>query len=135
MTWAILWQNLARLWHTRALDSGNLWHSLAYFAILWHTLAYPGIISASLITTDGAYHCPVGSIMAIFITQSGCTSPISAIPEPPILVKLKGNQATFASIGSISNLKGIAHKLNVVIFNDLTLSTSSCPKKRAQQCY
>ena len=65
----------------------------------------------------------------VVVTQSGCTSPISAIPEPPILVKLKGNQATFALIGSILNLKVIAHKLNVVIFNDLTLSTSSCPKK------
>ena len=25
---------------------------------------------ASLITADGAYHCPVGSIMAIFITKA-----------------------------------------------------------------
>ena len=26
---------------------------------------------ASLITADGAYHCPVGSIMAIFILHDG----------------------------------------------------------------
>merc|ERR1711873_167937 len=29
-------------------------------------MLYSGIINASLITADGAYHCPVGSIMAIF---------------------------------------------------------------------
>ena len=101
MTWALLWQNLERLWHTLAhsgilwstlLHSGILWHTLSYSGLLWHTLAYScilwhtlaysdilwhtlaysgilwhalaysGIINASLITADGAYHCPVGSI-------------------------------------------------------------------------
>ena len=28
---------------------------------------------ASLITADGAYHCPVGSIMAIFLSDRGPT--------------------------------------------------------------
>merc|ERR1711873_260644 len=43
MTGALLWQNLARLWHTLA-HSGILWHTLAYSGVLWHTLAYSGII-------------------------------------------------------------------------------------------
>merc|ERR1712240_285174 len=37
-TWALLWQNLARLWHTLA-HSGILWHTLSYSGILLHTLA------------------------------------------------------------------------------------------------
>merc|ERR1712173_208356 len=43
MTWALIWQNLARLWHTLA-HSGILWHTLAYSYILWHTLAYSVIL-------------------------------------------------------------------------------------------
>ena len=39
-----------------------LWHTLVYSGILWYTLAYSGIINASLITADGACHCPLGSI-------------------------------------------------------------------------
>merc|ERR1711879_891241 len=37
-------------------------NTLHYHAILCNTMQY----HASLITADGAYHCPVGSIMAIF---------------------------------------------------------------------
>merc|ERR1711994_195310 len=53
MTWALLWQNLARLWHTLAYPgillntlaySGILWHTLSYSGILLHTLAYSGIL-------------------------------------------------------------------------------------------
>ena len=33
MTWALLWQNLARLWHTLA-NSGILWRTLTYSGIL-----------------------------------------------------------------------------------------------------
>ena len=44
----------------------TLWHTLAYSGILLHALAYSGIINASLITADGAYHCPVGSIWLFF---------------------------------------------------------------------
>ena len=36
-----------------------------YYAIPCNTMQN----HASLITTDGAYHCPVGSIMAIFISS------------------------------------------------------------------
>ena len=36
---------------------------MQYHAIPCHTMEYHG----TLITADGAYHCPVGSIMAIFI--------------------------------------------------------------------
>ena len=36
---------------------------MQYYAVQCNTLQY----HASLITADGAYHCPVGSIMAIFI--------------------------------------------------------------------
>ena len=74
----ILWHTLAYsgiLWHTLAY-SGILWHTLAYSGILWHALAYSGIINASLITADGAYHCPVGSIWP-FLAPSGA---LIAIP-------------------------------------------------------
>merc|ERR1712155_483568 len=37
-------------------------NTMQYYAIPCNTMQYP----ASLITADGAYHCPVGSIMAIF---------------------------------------------------------------------
>ena len=37
--------------------------TMQYYATQCNTMQYP----ASLITADGAYHCPVGSIMAIFI--------------------------------------------------------------------
>merc|ERR1712173_41635 len=37
-------------------------NTMQYHAILCNTMQY----HASLITADGAYHCPVGSIMAIF---------------------------------------------------------------------
>merc|ERR1711952_626161 len=36
-------------------------HTMQYYAISCNTMQY----HASLITADGAYHCPVGSIMAI----------------------------------------------------------------------
>ena len=71
----ILWHTLAYsdiLWHSLAYSgtySGILWHNLANSGIIWHTLAYSDfhcIISASLITDDGAYHCPVGSIWPFF---------------------------------------------------------------------
>merc|ERR1711952_244671 len=63
------------LWHTLSY-SGILWHTLAYSCILWHTLAYSGIINASLITADGAYHYPMGSIWP-FLAPSGA---LIAIP-------------------------------------------------------
>ena len=66
-----LWHTLAYsviLWHTLAY-SGILWHTLAYSGILLHALAYSGIINASLITADGAYHCPVGSIWPFLIER------------------------------------------------------------------
>merc|ERR1711873_293811 len=43
MTWALLWQHLAKLWHTLA-HSGILWHTLSYSFILLHTLTYSGIL-------------------------------------------------------------------------------------------
>merc|ERR1712047_25697 len=58
------------------MGSGILWHTLAYSGILFHALAYSGIINASLITADGAYHCPVGSIWP-FLAPSGA---LIAIP-------------------------------------------------------
>merc|ERR1711873_282826 len=51
MTWALFWQNLARLWHTLA-HSVILWHTLAYSSIILHTLAYSGILLHTL-----AYSC------------------------------------------------------------------------------
>merc|ERR1719167_293708 len=48
-------------------------NTMQYHAILCNTMQYLAIpcntmqYHASLITADGAYHCPVGSIMTIFI--------------------------------------------------------------------
>merc|ERR1719270_1326320 len=39
-------------------------NTMLYHAIPCNTMQYHG----SLITADGAYHCPVGSIMAIFFS-------------------------------------------------------------------
>merc|ERR1712155_499300 len=67
----ILWHTLAYsgiLWNTVAYSFIH-WHTLAYSCTLWHALAYSGIISASLITADGAYHCPVGSIWPFLLTK------------------------------------------------------------------
>ena len=50
-----------------------LWHPLAYSGILWHTLACSGILwhnQCIIITADGAYHCPVGSIWPFLSTRS-----------------------------------------------------------------
>merc|ERR1711928_27731 len=55
MTWAILWQNLARLWHTLAY-SGILWHTMAYSDILWYTLAYSGILWNTLAYSGTLLH-------------------------------------------------------------------------------
>ena len=52
------------------------YNTLQYHAIPWNTMQYYAIqcktmqYHASLITADGAYHCPVGSIMAIFCLDS-----------------------------------------------------------------
>ena len=61
-------------------------NTMQYYAIQCNTLQY----HASLITADGAYHCPVGSIMAIFIknitTSTQCAAvrtKFSDIREPP----------------------------------------------------
>merc|ERR1712041_205 len=48
-------------------------NTMQYHAIACNTMQYNAIpcntmqYHASLITADGAYHCPVGSIMAIFL--------------------------------------------------------------------
>ena len=55
MTWALLWQNLARLWHTLA-HSGTLWHTLSYSGILWHTLAYSGTLWHTLAYSGILWH-------------------------------------------------------------------------------
>ena len=54
-------------------------NTMQYHAIPCNTMQYHAIpcnilqYHASLITADGAYHCPVGSIMAIFImVREGC---------------------------------------------------------------
>ena len=84
MAWSgILWHTLAYsciLWHTLAY-SGIQWHTLAHSGILLHTMAYSCILLHTLacsgillhnqciiLTVDGAYHCPVGSIWLFFYT-------------------------------------------------------------------
>ena len=75
-------------WASLMMTWGHLGHyletTLAYYGILWHTLVqdcgrwckmvqnnaipcYTMQYHASLITADGAYHCPVGSIWLFFI--------------------------------------------------------------------
>merc|ERR1711952_108847 len=55
ITWALLWQNLERLWHTLA-HSGILWHTLAYSCILLHTLAYSDILWHTLAYSGKLLH-------------------------------------------------------------------------------
>ena len=60
-------------------------NTMQYYAIQCNTMQYHAILCnamqyhASLIIADGAYHCPVGSIMAIFILVGQLTS---VIPSP-----------------------------------------------------
>merc|ERR1712004_886301 len=55
MTWALLWQILARLWYTLAY-SGILWHTLSYSGILLHTLTYSGILWHTLEYSGICWH-------------------------------------------------------------------------------
>merc|ERR1712218_599530 len=53
---------------------------MQYYAIQCNTMQY----HASLITADGAYHCPVGSIMAIFSSvRSSYSHPDLLLIHPP----------------------------------------------------
>ena len=51
------------------------WNTMQYNAIPCNTMQYHG----TLITADGAYHCPVGSIMAIFSSVRSSNS-LSDLP-------------------------------------------------------
>ena len=95
----ILWHTLAYSgihWHTLAY-SGILSHTLAYSGILWHALAYSGIINASLITADGAYHCPVGSIWPFLLTSSSAARHNNQVSKASV-VKVKGQLGSFSII-------------------------------------
>merc|ERR1711949_10687 len=56
-------------------------NTMQYHAIPCNTMQY----HASLITADGAYHCPVGSIMAIFssVRSSNSHPDLLVIHHPP----------------------------------------------------
>merc|ERR1712143_72658 len=66
--------------------------TMQYYAIPCNTMQYHAIpcntmqYHASLITADGAYHCPVGSIMAIFkyIIEFNWSKDLDATALPPI---------------------------------------------------
>merc|ERR1712176_1001257 len=64
-------QNQAKPCHTMQYNAITC-NTMRYHAIQWNTMQYHAIpcdtmqYNALLITADGAYHCPVGSIMAIF---------------------------------------------------------------------
>ena len=54
-------------------------NTMHYYAIQCNTMQY----HASLITADGAYHCPVGSIMAIFSSvRSSNSHPDLLVTQP-----------------------------------------------------
>merc|ERR1711873_150783 len=54
-SWTLLWQNLARLWHTLA-HSGILWLTLSYSGILLLTLTYSGILWLTLAYSGILWH-------------------------------------------------------------------------------
>merc|ERR1711952_436842 len=55
-------------------------NAMLYHAISCNTMQYHG----TLITADGAYHCPVGSIMAIFSSvRSSNSHPDLLLIHPP----------------------------------------------------
>merc|ERR1712173_277858 len=66
-------------WYCMVLH-GIAWHCMVLHAIPCNTMQY----HASLITADGAYHCAVGSIMAIFSSvRSSYSHPNLLLTHPP----------------------------------------------------
>ena len=56
-------------------------NTMQYNAMSCYTMQY----HASLITADGAYHCPVGSIMAMFGSKTLCFYPILVYFQPLVV--------------------------------------------------
>merc|ERR1711940_498768 len=71
---------------------------MQYFAIPCNTMQYHGIpcntmqYHVTLITADGAYHCPVGSIMAIFSSvRSSYSHPELLLTKHPLFFRSHGS--------------------------------------------
>merc|ERR1712055_712758 len=66
-------------------------NTMQYHAILCNTMQYHAL---PLITADGAYHCPVGSIMAIFssVRSSNSHPDLLVTHQPPTFSDHTGPQ-------------------------------------------
>ena len=67
-------------WCKMVQDSATPCNIMQYHAIPCNTMQY----HASLITADGAYHCPVGSIVAIFVKKFTSISSVSCFSTSKI---------------------------------------------------
>ena len=68
---------------------------MQYYAIPCNTMQYP----ASLITDDGAYHCPVGSIMAIFLfISSQLTITMGYVISPFVMSRMNTRPQFIAAL-------------------------------------
>ena len=73
-------------------------NTMQYHAIPCNTMQYHG----TLITADGAYHCPVGSIMAIF------SSVRSSYSHPDLLVTQHQHHPLFQITPVLNNNIGVS---------------------------
>merc|ERR1712163_103862 len=82
-------------------------NTMQYNAIPCNTMQY----HASLITADGAYHCPVGSIMAIFSSvRSSYSHPDLLLIHPPPTHFFRSHQSStpdFHFLSHYSYIKAI----------------------------
>merc|ERR1711978_524458 len=85
-------------------------NTMQYHAILCNTMQY----HASLITADGAYHCPVGSIMAIFSSvRSSNSHPDLLVTHPHFFRPHRSSTLDFHFLSHYSYIKAIMlHKGN-----------------------
>ena len=76
-------------------------NTMQYHAIQCNTMQYHAIL-CMLITADGAYHCPLGSIMAIFrIKHSKVWAEMEEASDPGITCTKHSNTARVSILGMV----------------------------------
>ena len=89
-------------------------NTMQYHAILYNTMQYHAIpcntmqYHTSLKTADGAYHCPVGSIMAIFSSvRSSYSHPDLLVTHPHFFRPHQSSTLDFHFLSHYSYIKAI----------------------------
>ena len=140
------WASLMMTWRQLGDDMGItcalLWHTLAYYGILWHNMVrrdatwcntvQDGAIPcktmqyhALLITADGAYHCPVGSKMAVFYLYHKFKIDIHQQLRP-----LTANYLAMFKVTSTTICTGCPRKNTLIKF----LDERSCSSPACRHC-